>query len=95
MLDFSKNIIDLNSLNEKFKAFGWDVCEIDDGHDVYAVYEVLHTMIPKRNQKPKVVIANTIKGKGVAFLETHALSHILSVKPEDIDILIKELEDAN
>lgn len=95
MLDFSKNIIDMNSLNEKFKAFNWDVYEIIDGHDLYEVYAVLNEAVNHRANKPKVVIANTIKGKGVPFLETHSLSHILSVKPEDIDTLIKELEDAN
>jgi transketolase len=94
MLDFSKNIIDMNSLNEKFKAFNWDVYEIIDGHDLDEVYTVLHKVVCQRTNKPKVVIANTIKGKGVPFLETHSLSHILSVKPEDIDTLIKELEDA-
>lgn len=94
MLDFSKNIIDMNSLNEKFKAFNWDVYEIIDGHDLDEVYTVLHKVVCQRTNKPKAVIANTIKGKGVPFLETHSLSHILSVKPEDIDTLIKELEDA-
>lgn len=95
MLDFSRNIIDMNSLNEKFKAFNWDVYEINDGHNLDEVYAVLNDAINYRGLKPKVVIANTIKGKGVPFLETHSLSHILSIKSEDIDTLIKELEDAN
>lgn len=95
MLDFSKNIIDMNSLNKKFEAFNWDVYEVEDGHNVVEVYDTLKSVIETRNQKPKVVIVNTIKGKGVPFLETHALSHILSVKPEDIDRLIKEIENAN
>ncbi|AXH14303.1 transketolase [Malaciobacter mytili LMG 24559] len=94
MLDFSKNIIDLNSLNKKFEAFNWDVYEIEDGHNVKEVYTTLNSAIKKRNAKPKVVIVNTIKGKGVPFLETHSLSHILSIKPEDIDNLIMEIENA-
>lgn len=95
MLDFSKNIIDMNSLNKKFEAFNWDVFEVEDGHNIEEVYNTLKRVIEARKQKPKVVIVNTIKGKGVPFLETHALSHILSVKPEDIDSLIKEIENAN
>jgi transketolase len=95
MLDFSKNIIDLNSLNAKFEAFAWDVYEVQDGHDMAEVHACLKEALHHRNGKPKVVIVNTIKGKGVPFLETHPLSHILSVKPENIDALIKELEDAN
>jgi transketolase len=95
MLDFSKNIIDLESINAKFEAFGWDVYEIKDGHDVDEVSTTLKEAIANRANKPKVVIANTIKGKGVPFLETHSLSHILSIKADDIDTLIKEIEDAN
>ncbi|MGH2279035.1 transketolase [Aliarcobacter sp. ERUVET-7] len=95
MLDFSKNIINMNSLNKKFEAFNWDVYEVEDGHDIEEVYSTLKSVIETRKQKPKVVIVNTIKGKGVPFLETHALSHILSLKSEDIDSLIKEIENAN
>lgn len=95
MLDFSKNIIDMSSLNKKFEAFNWDVFEINDGHNIQEVYNSLKTTIQMRNNKPKVVIVNTVKGKGVPFLETHSLSHILSVKPEDIDTLIEEIKNAD
>jgi transketolase len=95
MLDFSKNIIDLNSLNAKFEAFNWDIYEVEDGHDVEEVHTTLQKAVNDRNSKPKVVIVNTIKGKGVPFLETHSLSHILSVKPDDIDTLIEEIENGN
>ncbi|WP_373034652.1 transketolase [Sulfurimonas sp.] len=95
MLDFSKNIINMNSLNDKFKAFNWNVYEIVDGHDVEEVYSTLKEAIKDRDNKPKVVIVNTIKGKGVPFLETHSLSHILSVKPDDIDTLIEEIQNAD
>ncbi|MBA1437676.1 MAG: transketolase [Epsilonproteobacteria bacterium] len=95
MLDFSRNIIDMSSLNQKFASFCWEVYEIADAHDVKEVYTTLQEAINKRDNKPKVVIANTIKGKGVPFLETHSLSHILSVKPEDIDNLIEEIKNAD
>ncbi len=95
MLDFSKNIIDMNSLNEKFIAFNWKVYEVIDGHNVDEVHVVLKEAINDRSNKPKVIIVNTIKGKGVPFLETHSLSHILSVKPEDIDTLIEEIQNAD
>jgi len=95
MLDFSKNIINMNSLNDKFKAFNWKVYEVNDGHDVEELSSTLKKAINNRDSQPKVVIVNTIKGKGVPFLETHSLSHILSVKPEDIDSLIKEIQNAD
>jgi len=95
MLDFSKNIINLNSLSDKFRAFNWSVYEVEDGHNVEEVHSLLQTAIKSRESRPKVVIVNTIKGKGVPFLETHSLSHILSVKPEDIDKLIEEIQNAD
>ncbi|WP_373002788.1 transketolase [Sulfurimonas sp.] len=95
MLDFSKNIINMSSLNDKFKAFNWKVYEIIDGHDVEEISTTLKEAIQDRDTKPKVVIVNTIKGKGVPFLETHSLSHILSVKSEDIDALIEEIQNAD
>jgi len=95
MLDFSQNIIDMNPLNDKFKAFNWKVYEVIDGHNVEEVSTILKEAVDDRDNKPKVVIVNTIKGKGVPFLETHSLSHILSVKPEDIDTLIEEIQNAD
>ncbi len=95
MLDLSKNIIDLNPLNDKFKAFNWKVYEVADGHDVEEISATLKEAINDKDNKPKVVIVNTIKGKGVTFLETSSLSHILSVKPKDIDKLIEEIQNAD
>jgi len=95
MLDFSKNILDMDSLKLKFEAFNWKVYEVVNGHDVKEVSNILDDAINNRDNNPKVVIVNTIKGKGVPFLETHSLSHILSVKPEDIDALIEEIQDAD
>ena len=95
MLDFSKNIINLNSLNDKFKAFNWKVYEVKDGHDVKEVSVTLKEAISNREKIPKVIIVNTIKGKGIPFLETHSLSHILSIKPDDIDSLIEEIQNAD
>ena len=95
MLDFSKNIIDINSLNDKFKAFHWKVYEITDAHNIEEVFTTLKEAVYNRDNKPKVVIANTVKGKGVPLLETHSLSHILSVNPEDIDTLIEEIQHAD
>jgi len=92
MLDFSKNIIDLSPLKDKFESFHWDVFEIKNGHDIYEVYNTLKKTINYRNSHPKVVIVNTIKGKGVNFLEKSSFSHILSIKSEDIDKYIEELK---
>lgn len=75
-LDFNENTIEIEDFAEKWKAFGWNVYEIN-GHD----HEILHntlTSAPKiggENHKPTVIIANTIKGKGVKFMENDILWH--------------------
>lgn len=91
MLDFTKNILDTSPLATRFAAFGFE-CYGVDGHDIVAVKETLQCAKESKNGAPKVVIAETLKGKGVEFLETHPLSHILSIKPEQIDELVKEMD---
>jgi len=86
MLDYLQNIIDLEPLGEKFKSFGWEA-RIVDGHDVGQLYNDLAALKRRRNNKPKVLIANTVKGKGVPRLEMDPLCHIKNLKPEEIDRL--------
>lgn len=90
MLDYCKNIIDLDPITDKFKSFNWDVYKIKKGNDVFSVYETFKEVIPKRNGKPKVIIVETIKGKGVPFLEKSRLSHVLTIPASQIDKYIEE-----
>ncbi len=64
---YVKEIIDLGDLAKKFDAFGWHV-EICDGHD-FAALEAAFARLKQVVDKPKVLIADTIKGKGVSFME--------------------------
>lgn len=101
MLDYCKNIIDLEPLHEKFRTFKWDV-DVVDGHDINQLYNALMAlkddnitnceMIGKGN-KPKVLIANTIKGKGIPSLENNPLCHIKNLSCEEIDRIIREEND--
>jgi len=65
--DFTESIINMNPLGDKWRAFGWSVVEVD-GHD-YG--QLLHSLgsVPVAPGKPTCVIANTIKGRGVSFME--------------------------
>ena len=91
MLDYCKKILDLEPHEEKFKAFKWDVVTID-GHDVNQLFNSLIAFKEEKNNKPKILIANTIKGKGVPRLETDSLSHIKSLKPAEIDEILMRWE---
>ena len=89
MLDYCKNIIDLEPINEKFKVFGWYPTTLD-GHNIQELYSVLSSMKQETSQKPRVIIADTIKGKGVPRLETDSLCHIKALSIEEIDQLLME-----
>ena len=91
MLDFCKNIIDLAPLDKKFAAFNWIVKTVN-GHSLDELYSALKNFKDFPNNKPKVLIANTIKGKGVPRLETDPLSHIKNLQPEEAEALIVDLE---
>jgi transketolase len=88
MLDFTNKIVSHDSLANRLTSFGWDCYEVD-GHDVLAVKEVLLKMKSSFNQKPKALIARTIKGHKVPGLENEALSHIINPKPELLDELLE------
>jgi len=91
MLGYCKKILDLEPHEEKFKTFKWDVITVD-GHDANQLYHSLVALKKEKNNKPKLLIANTIKGKGVPRLETDSLSHIKSLNPAEIDEILKGLE---
>jgi transketolase len=91
MLDFCKNIIDLAPLDKKFAAFNWTVKTVN-GHNLDELYSSLKYFKDFSNDKPKVLIANTVKGKGVPRLETDPLSHIKNLQPEEAEALIVDLE---
>lgn len=62
------------SIAQKFEAFGWDVREVN-GHDIPALVRVLKDAKADRSRKPKLVVAATVKGKGVSFMEDEAGWH--------------------
>lgn len=63
----SQEVMALDPLADKWRAFGWDVCEID-GHDMTAILSAL-AKLPALSSKPTAIIAHTVKGKGVSFME--------------------------
>ena len=84
----TENIKSLDPLNEKIKAFGWDVLEID-GHDIPAIYDAIEKA--KANNNPTTIIANTIKGKGVSFIENNAGWHGKAPNKEEYEKAMQEL----
>lgn len=79
----------LAPLREKWQAFGWDAHEID-GHDIGALAEAMQT-IPNGSGKPVALIAHTVKGKGVSFMEDDNNWHYRAPTAEEVARAHKEL----
>jgi len=88
-LGFSKDIIDLNPLCEKWSSFGW-CCKEVDGHNVVDLQRTLRE-VPFLKGKPSIVVAHTMKGKGVSFMENSLLWHYRCPDDEEYAMAIKEL----
>ncbi|MBP1629344.1 MAG: transketolase, beta subunit [Bacteroidetes bacterium] len=88
-LTWCEDTIAIDPLAQKISAFGWDVFDID-GHNHRELHE---SICLERNNKPKCVIANTIKGKGVSFMENNIVWHYRSPQGEDYTNALNELRN--
>lgn len=87
-----EDVCSLESLSAKFEAFGWQVF-VCDGNDMEAVVSTLEAAKASRGGKPKAVIAETTKGKGVSFMEGQAGWHGKAPNTEQTEQAIDELTD--
>lgn len=85
----TENVKSLDNLSDKIKAFNWYVIEID-GHDINDIYSAIEKA--KQISIPVAIIANTIKGKGVSFMENNAGWHGKAPNKEDFERALAELE---
>lgn len=84
----SAEVLALEPQADKWKAFGWDVLEMD-GHDPYALREALHGF--GQGERPLVIIARTVKGKGVSIMEDDNNWHYRIPNEEEMLVVHKEL----
>ena len=87
---FTRDVCDLGDLSAKFAAFGWDAVEVD-GHDIDVLISALASAKEDRGGKPHVIIAHTVKGKGVSFMEGQAGWHGVAPNAEQRDQALAEL----
>ena len=87
--NFVKKILDLEPVTDKLKAFGWPVLEVN-GHDIAQVDKALDQAEATRGG-PTFIVAHTIKGKGVSFMENDPEWHGKSPKPEEAVRAIQEI----
>ncbi len=82
-------VVDPTPIDEKFKAFGWNVIVID-GHDIEAI-EAAVTLAKATKGKPTAVIMHTVKGKGVSFMENNVKWHGSAPKADQYEQAVAEL----
>lgn len=87
----TENVMALDNLNDKLKAFNWEVLEID-GHNFDEIYNAIEQA--KKCNKPCAIIANTTKGKGCSFMENKAEWHGKAPNNEQLAQALNELEEA-
>ena len=87
-MDYLENIVHMKPVEDKWKAFGWNVIDID-GHNHE---EIRKALITRAEGKPTLIVANTIKGKGVSFMEGVPIWHYRMPNEDELKILMDELE---
>lgn len=85
------DVIGVESLRDKWQAFGWEVHEVD-GHDLVALTALLRRLrADEARERPACVIAKTIKGKGGSYMETEPGWHLGYLAPQDAQAAIDEI----
>ncbi len=86
-MDELETIVNMKPFADKWKAFGWNVVEID-GHNCD---EIRQALLVRRENIPTLVVAHTVKGKGVSFMENVPIWHYRMPNKEELPVLLEEL----
>lgn len=92
--DFTENEMSMEPYADKWSAFGWNVIEVEDGNDMAQLVDAIDRLPGTDTDVPTVVICNTVKGKGVSFMENNPDWHAGSVSKEDMNKAIAEITGA-
>jgi len=87
---WNKDVMNLDPLNDKWKAFGWNVIDVN-GHSIPQLLEAFKEAQSVKG-KPSMIIAHTVKGKGVSFMENQAGFHGKAPDAEQVKIALEELK---
>ncbi len=87
--NLTEDLKNIEPLVDKWESFGWDTYRIN-GHNMEEIMSTL--LIPKHSFKPRLIIADTIKGKGVSFMEGNKSWHGVAPSEDDLNKALTELE---
>ena len=88
---FTEDVMTIEPIAGRFAAFGWDVVSVD-GHDPASLLATFGSLPPTTSNTPTCVIANTVKGKGVSYMELSRTWHLGYLAASDAKATLKELE---
>ena len=88
---FTKDIMNVEPVADKWMAFNWNVVEID-GNDLGQVVNAFDNLPPADSNKPTIIIARTVKGKGVSFLTNEPTAHHTSISEEQLTAALEEVD---
>jgi transketolase len=86
---FVREIMDLEPLADKWRAFGWHTLEID-GHDIPAL-QAAFAEAARAKGKPTAIVAHTVKGKGVSFMENNPKYHGVAPTDKELELALQEI----
>lgn len=89
---FSEDIMPTGDLEKKFEAFGFQTARIN-GHEVIEIASTIDFLKNQKNGKPKCIVCNTVKGKGVSFMENVAMWHGVAPNDEEFAKAIADVEE--
>jgi transketolase len=89
----TENVLPLGDLAHKWRAFGWDVAEVN-GHDFNALDEALRRAACGERSQPAAIIAHTVKGRGVSYMENVVHWHHHPLTDDDLERALAELAEA-
>jgi transketolase len=87
----TEEVMAVEPIADRFAAFGWQVQRVD-GHDLRAVTAALDRIEPASHSRPHLIIADTVKGKGVARMEGELGWHVGNLSPDDYAAVVAELQ---
>lgn len=84
----TKDVMDVGNIAAKYRAFGFEVIEVEDGNNIEEIIDALDMEVYR---KPKCIVAKTVKGKGVSFMENQVGWHGRGINNEELRLALQEL----
>ena len=91
---FTEELAPLGDLRKIFEDFGWNALELEDGHDMNAIADIIDSLPAADSDKPTIVVCHTVKGHGVSFMERAVKWHAGSLSEEDYEKCVDEVKKA-